>query len=267
LASRDFAASTLVQEADATSRTRATAVYERLHVDLLECRFAPGEKLLLRVLMERYNAGIGTIREALMQLISTGLVQMEPQHGFRATPANREDLIELSRLRVEIETMALRNAIANGTDEWEGEILKCLYRLSKVMRTPTAGRVIEGRLDAALAAEVDQRHSEFHSAIVSTCDMARLLEFRESLFVQSNRYRRLKGAQNRVSKRVDLGHRLLADAVLSRNSDKACRLMAEHVMHTTDLLLADSRLKNILGPAKRSKVRQPRLTLLKSRSK
>jgi len=91
-------ATALLPETDASSGTRATAVYERLHVDLLECRFAPGEKLLLRVLMERYDAGIGTVREALMQLIGTGLIQMEPQHGFRATPASREDLIELSRL-------------------------------------------------------------------------------------------------------------------------------------------------------------------------
>jgi GntR family transcriptional regulator, carbon starvation induced regulator len=231
-----------------TGKTRASVVFDRLHDDLLNCEFAPGEKLLFRVLMKRYDTGISTIREALLRLVGTGLVQMEEQRGFYATPATRADLLELAKLRQQVETLALRNSIENATDDSNGEILKCYYRLSKLLRAaePKSGK----GLDTAFAKELEARHSDFHEALVARCDMPRLLHFRKSLFEQSNRYRRLKDVRHRIGKKTDTSHRVLMEAVLERNVEGACRLMNDHVMHTAELLLSDPSLKKILGPTK-----------------
>ena len=54
--------------------TRATDIYDRLRHDLLIGRLQPGQRLRIRLLMERYAAGQTPIREALNRLASDGLV-------------------------------------------------------------------------------------------------------------------------------------------------------------------------------------------------
>ena len=248
--SRSAAAIDLEYNSPTTGKTRASVVYDRLHDDLLNCVFAPGQKLLFRVLMKRYDTGVSTIREALFQLVGTGLVQMEEQRGFFATPATRTDLLELAKLRQHVETLALRSSIENATDDFDGDVLTSYYRLSKLLRIAEPNSTKLG-MDSAFVRELETRHSEFHSALVACCDMPRLLHFRESLFEQSNRYRRLKDVRNRIGKKVDANHRQLMEAVLQRNTELACRLMNAHVMHTAELLLADPSLRKFLGTTKR----------------
>jgi GntR family transcriptional regulator, carbon starvation induced regulator len=50
-------------------------IYRRLRSDIVSCRLEPGERLRFEVLRERYDAGVGTLREALSHLVSEGLVR------------------------------------------------------------------------------------------------------------------------------------------------------------------------------------------------
>ena len=107
--------------------------YERLRADLLSCRIPPGARLKIQDLCQRLSVSLGAIREALSRLTSDGLVIAEPQRGFRAAPISPEDLQDLTKVRIEIDSLCLRQAIARGNVDWEARLVAAFHRLS---RTP-----------------------------------------------------------------------------------------------------------------------------------
>ena len=57
---------------------------------------------------------------------------MEDQRGYRVAPVSRTNLLEVTRLRLELECFALRESIGNGNDQWESEVVAAHYRLMKL---------------------------------------------------------------------------------------------------------------------------------------
>ena len=94
-----------------TSRTLTEQTYSLLREDIIEGRLAPGSKLRIEHLRTQYGIGAGTLREALTRLVSDALVSTEGQRGFSVTPIAMSDLEDITRLRVHIETDALRQSI------------------------------------------------------------------------------------------------------------------------------------------------------------
>ncbi len=89
-------------------------VYETLRAEILACRLLPGRKLKIRELCGRFGVSLGAVREALSRLTAEGLVVAETQRSFQVAPVSAADLADLTRLRVDIEGLALRWAIAAG---------------------------------------------------------------------------------------------------------------------------------------------------------
>ncbi len=71
----------------------AQDVLARLRADIVRNTFEPHAKLKFAELTRRYGLGIGTLREALSQLVSEGLVTLEAGKGFRVAPVSRADLL------------------------------------------------------------------------------------------------------------------------------------------------------------------------------
>src|SRR3974390_3667965 len=90
------------------ARSLTTRAFERLREDILLGRLAPSERLRIQALSERYGIGATAIREALSRLTTDGLVQAEDQRGFTVTSVSPEELLDLTRTRIQVEQMALR---------------------------------------------------------------------------------------------------------------------------------------------------------------
>ncbi|APR77933.1 Transcriptional regulator, GntR family protein [Minicystis rosea] len=209
--------------------TLATTLVDRLRTAIVKGQLAPGEKLRLEKLAARYGVGRSPLREAFCRLAAEGLVVIVDQRGFRVSTISREDLVDLTRTRQQIESLALRASIAKGGLDWEGEVMASLHRLSRLDGPRTGDR---RALDDAWAAE----HRAFHAALVSACGSPWLLRFREVLYDQSERYRSLAlGAREGD---VAEEHDALARAALARDADRACALFVEHVARTADAVLA-----------------------------
>lgn len=214
-----------------TTRARANTetVHARLRAELLAGIYEPGERLKFTPLCERYDASVSVIREALTRLAEQGLVTAEPNVGFRVMPLTLEDLRDLTRTRVDIETLALRYAIAQGGVEWESELVAAHHRLE---RTPML-TADEG--PHRIADEWELAHAAFHAALIGGCESPRLICMTEGLRDASELYRRW--SQPREPGRDVAGeHRRLLEAALARDTDAACTALAEHYQHTTDIL-------------------------------
>jgi len=220
--------------------TLASTVLDRLRADIVYGRLAPGEKLRLEHLTATYDAGRTPLREACCRLAAEGLVAIEDQRGFRVTPISRADLIDLTRTRQQIETLALRASIARGDLAWEGEVTAALHRLmrlSKVGASATAGAGARMRL-APLDDTWENEHGRLHHTLLSACDSPWLLRFHALLFDQSERYRRLAAAYGQPERDIEGEHVALVRAALERDAERACALLTEHIARTTDRVLA-----------------------------
>ena len=204
--------------------------YAHLRAEILACRLRPGTKLVISDLCKKFGFGLGAVREALSRLASEGLVIAEPHKGFSVTPVTQDELEDVTRVRVTIETLCLENAIANGDLRWETGIVSSLFELSRIELhdDKDPGRVSE---DWARA------HERFHAALVAACDSPTLLRIRELLYAQSERYRRFSVPLDTEKRDLGAEHRAIADAAIARDSKRASAELRAHLEKTTRILL------------------------------
>lgn len=206
-------------------QNQGIGAYTRLKRDIIRGTFPSGEKLLMSHLKTRYNLGTTPLREALSQLVAERLVVAISQRGFRVAPMSQEELEDLYDARSQLEGLLLRLAIERGDDGWEAAILAHAHTLSKVVEVNGPDEVLD---------IWDARHKAFHQAIMAGCGSVHLLRVREQLFDQAERYRHLWlrktvfSEQALATKRQE--HAELVEAILARDSDRACAMMYEHLM-------------------------------------
>ena len=147
----------------ANARSLTRQAFEQLRSDILHGRLRPTERLRINALAERYDVGATAIREALSRLVADGLVEAEEQRGFCVARVSREDLLDLTQTRIDVESLALRRAVERGDVEWESHLLSAFHRLSKA-HLPTTP---EHRLLWAAT------HRQFHEALVAGCGLPR----------------------------------------------------------------------------------------------
>jgi DNA-binding GntR family transcriptional regulator len=215
--------------------------YQRLRADILACRLRPSDRLVISDLCERLGASLGAVREALSRLTSEGLVTSEPNKGFRVSSITQQELEDLTRVRGIIEGLCLASAIEAGDLKWETGIVSSRYELQHVpLHNPKDPERINDDWTSA--------HARFHAALVSACDSPWLLRLRETLYVQSERYRQLSVPLARRKRDLNTEHQAIADAALARNAELAKRLMVEHIGKTTRILL-EAKVVELMPPA------------------
>ncbi|MBI0537845.1 FCD domain-containing protein [Roseomonas sp. KE2513] len=206
------------------------SVYEQLRADLLACRLWPGDRLKISDLCQSMGVNLGAVREALSRLSSEGLVVAEPQRGFRVAPISATELRDLTEVRIEVEARCLRRSIEVADVRWETAIVAAHHGLT---RLPERDPDDPSRANDAWSAQ----HAAFHRALVAGCGSPWLLRLRDSLYDQSERYRRLSVPLGRAEREVGREHREIMEAAVSRQADRACALLAEHFRATTLILL------------------------------
>jgi GntR family transcriptional regulator, carbon starvation induced regulator len=164
-----------------TLSERAANLVER---DIIAGHLAPGARLGIVDLVQRYEIGATPLREGLSRLISRGLIVGIGQRGFRVAEVSREDLLDITRMRTVIEIEALRLAMAQGDDAWEAGILSALHQMRRHIER-TGNEFREG------APDFDQLHKRFHSTLLAACGSKRLLTAHSDLYDQAYRYRRV----------------------------------------------------------------------------
>ncbi|OIJ65390.1 GntR family transcriptional regulator [Streptomyces mangrovisoli] len=202
-------------------------VQVELREEILMGVLAPGERLLVQPLSRRLNVSLSVVREVLTRLTQQGLVKSAPQQGFAVMSLSRQDLVDLTRVRVDIETLMVRRAIAEGDLAWEASVVATHHHMART----------EALVDGALNASWRSAHAAFHATVASGCDSPLLQGFRSELYDKAELYR---AWAVRASARRDVAkeHRDICEAVLDRDADRACELAAAHIQLTTDLLLA-----------------------------
>lgn len=206
-------------EASATQRT-----YHELRKLIVTGDIRPGEKLKIEGLRTRLQTGASPIREALSLLTSDNLVERMDQRGFRVSPTSEKNFDEILMLRCELEDMALRESIANRTQDWEEIVVLSHHRM---VRAQASG-------DEAF----EDLHKAFHMALLANCERPILLKFCSQLYDLNIRYRYLAGrALNYKRREVANEHQSILDTAIEGNADAASRHLLSHYRKTGAFLV------------------------------
>ena len=214
-----------------TNQTLNASALALLRSDIIACRLMPNERLRVETLRERYGMGTSPIREALMRLEAEGLVELEQNKGFRVSEVSQENLLDLMRTRIEIETIALRWSLEKGGVDWEASLLSAFHRLSRQSKIDPAN-------PDAISEAWSKEHANFHSALVSACGSPTLLSIRSRLFEQADRYVALSIMSSGPLRDDVTEHKQLMRAALNRELDKTLELNRVHINRTLDKVSA-----------------------------
>ncbi|MGE2736970.1 GntR family transcriptional regulator [Mycolicibacterium vaccae] len=211
--------------------TRTAQVYDVLLAELLDGQLAPGAKLPLVAIGERFGVSQSVVREALTRLAEQGFVTATPQRGFRVRELSVDDITCLSETRVQVETGALRLAIKRGDVHWEAGILTSHHLLA---HTPLFAE------DGTVNEEWNVRHREFHRALLAGCRNPWMDRITQTLRDNAELYRRwyLAFADGGDHRDFLSEHDKLKDLALARDTDAAVALLTEHIQRAPRELIA-----------------------------
>jgi DNA-binding GntR family transcriptional regulator len=140
--------------------------------------------------------------------------------------------VDLTELRCEIETIALRRSIELGDINWEAGLLAAAHRLRA---TPERLAGKKGGVNPEWVAA----HAGFHAALIAACGSVRLRALHAHLYEQAERYRLLS---NRIdaSRDVPGEHQEILDLALKRDARRLIEAMLRHLRGTTQLIVEGS---------------------------
>lgn len=212
--------------------TRTDEVYRRIRGDILGGRLRPGSRLKFPELCEGYGVSVGAAREALTRLTGEGLVKTQAHHGYMVTPLSHEDLADLTRARIEIESLVLRLSVLEGDVQWESRAVAAHHVLERAVFLDEDDP--DHPTDEWAAA-----HATFHLALIDGCTNRRLLDTARALREEAELYRQWSVSFGQEPDRDLAGeHRALLDAAVGRQPDLAAQLLRDHIAHTARLLIS-----------------------------
>lgn len=216
------------------SKTLSELAYCQVRQDILNGILAPGEKLQISKLKDRYGIGWSPLREALNRLSTFGFVDKREQQGFYVSAIDEEGLLELTNTRIWLDELALRQSFCHEDKDWEERMLIALHRLSKCSR-------FADKKTSICSDDWKELHRSFHSEIISNCGSVWLINFCLQLFDQFNRYRAIvleKTVTKRIiNRREDIEHQEILNACLENNVTGAITLLASHYKLSAEIIL------------------------------
>jgi DNA-binding GntR family transcriptional regulator len=195
-------------------------VLERLRLDIIENRFALGEKISEAQLSELYGVTKAPIRSAYIRLEGEGLIEIRPQNGTFVFRPTAEELRALCELRTALEVEAILLALQRDPEGLASDIQRILVAMHEALKV--RAREVYQRLD-----------TEFHLSIVSRAQSPLL----EQTYVSqvNSRFAALRfrfsrdeaHSANSISE-----HQALQRAIVARDADSSQTLLRAHIAYT-----------------------------------
>ena len=156
-------------------RTLSDAAAERLRAAIKHGSLVPGMRLVERDLAQRLGVSRIPIREAIQRLVEEGLVTKLAHRGTFVTMLSRNELEEISSLRIVLERFVVARAIERWSPEQEAQLRV----------------IVKDMYAAATAANVQllsERDAQFHHTLWALADHSMLLEVVSGLRSRISRF-------------------------------------------------------------------------------
>lgn len=192
-------------------------------VALLRARIVSGELAMNHVysaaaLAKDMGISITPVREAILDIEHSGLIEVIRNRGFRVLAIQDEDLDEIRDLRSMLEAPAMAMVVERASDE-------DLLDLKPLLEQMQAAS--EGDLPEFL-----QLNSEFHVRLMELTGNSQLVRLVENLRDQTRLHGIATLLREGALSETMKEHHVLLDALIKRDADLSVHLMRQHLNHT-----------------------------------
>ena len=97
-------------------KTKTEIVHAKLHRDIIAGKLRPGQRIIISELAKEFGFSEIPIREAIRSLETAGLVRFTPHVGAVISEFNEREFLEIYIIRIELEALATRLAVAHITE-------------------------------------------------------------------------------------------------------------------------------------------------------
>lgn len=194
--------------------TAVDVAYKGIKSSILNGEFEPGMQLKLQNLGNRYSISLIPVREALRLLEAEGLVESVRNKGARVAPISMADALDVYRLRLILETAALKMAFEHIDDE----LIKTLQQYQRSMREAFSKN----------RNEYLSLHQKLHFGIYNRSGSKWTLKMLGLLWSHSERWRRLSLAKIDLNAPTE-DHTNIISALRTRDLAAACTALEHHI--------------------------------------
>jgi DNA-binding GntR family transcriptional regulator len=204
-------------------------VIAALRQAIRDFQLKPGQRLVERELMEQLGVSRTTIREALRELASEGLVTVVPQRGAIVSAPSLDEALDLYEVRAALESLVTRHFVERASGEDVADLSRTVDELAQTSTTTTDIRTL-------LAAK-----DNFYRVLIAGARSTTLQQLIESI---QARVQVLRATS--MSEAGRIGHvieelRAIVAAAADKDADRAAALAAEHVRNAAKTALRSLR--------------------------
>ena len=197
-----------------TPPTLRAHVVQMLSAGILAGKYKPGDRLNESQIARELNISRIPVREALSQLQEQGLVQNRERRGMFVTDIGQEEVLQISSLRIILETEALKLAQKNMTPQIAAQLDALVDQMD----------VWNGTLLEAAALDL-----EFHRLIWKASGNPYLERALNALMIPLFAHKTLEHVTQEVRKWRLSHHRIILDAVTGRSNDDPQAALLTHM--------------------------------------
>jgi DNA-binding GntR family transcriptional regulator len=199
--------------------SRADHVYESLRNVIVLGQLEPGSRLNQVDIATELHVSERTVREALMQLISEGLVTREPFTEVRVVELSAEEIEEILRMRILLEGWAIELAASRISQEELDRMRRLLPRMKAKSAIPSTPKL-------------RAHYREFHQIALGACRKRYLSEMVMRLFDRMLPYVMTAGSPEDLAKQIETDQKYLqhlVSALESGSGKKARQIVFGHL--------------------------------------
>ena len=212
--------------------SRTAWAEERLRSTIVSGELAPGSRVRVEELAERWQVSPTPLREAVRTLAGEGLITLRPQRGARVAEISAAEMQDVYATRVLLEPIVLRLSLERADEAWADGVSQAF-----------------AELEAAFAAGpetplgLEPERGAFHRSLRLASGSPSLLRICEQLATQSLRYEVLTSAPtvNGVAE-----HRELFEAAVALDEQSVIALSTLHLGRTVKSALGDEALATMV---------------------
>lgn len=215
-----------VVEAGGRSGETVERVAADLRNQILEGRFAPGQRLISRDIVELTGVSRGSLREAFRRLEADGMVELVPNRGAIVRKLSRDEVMKVFEIREALEGFSARLAATRINLDDNRERFTAVLDQGRVhgVRPVFQGFIKDNRT--------------FHQEIVRVCGNPQLGDLIDKYQLPAFmiQLRQTIGVEQMIGNSL-AEHEDIAAAILAGDPDAAYDAMKRHLWHSAEMIL------------------------------
>lgn len=200
-------------------------VYDILKEMIIDGKISPGERIIETDYCEKFQISRTPLREAIRMLELEGLVESQNTGGVLVKKVTKQEIYEIYKIRIALESIILDEAIKNITD-------KDIKRIEEILKDT------EEALEVKKDEKVFSLFSEFNNMLYDIAKLPKVTSLINNINTYMKRFRKLS-VKDELRKRMAFeDHVELLRAIKDKNLIKASEINKEHLEKSMNFILS-----------------------------